>query len=362
MQRIAILTALIAVVPMSLSAQETEQPVSRLSFLSVQDGQDFIQQVSGECATDCCDEGCDTCCGPFWCHRHRIFGEYLYLTAREQHLDFATPVDGATATAVPLGRTAVLDPGYESGWRMGAGLAIDRCTSLVFEWTNYENEAARQLQLPGGNPPNSFLRSEITHPSTVNVAADSLAASGSYGIDFQVGDVGITRTLKGDCCQRLNGTVGLRYGNIEQDLRSQQRILTDIIVNTDIDFEGYGPRFALDYERQNCKGLLAYARGGVSLLFGRADADYLQRSVFAGTQAAAGIFEHRLVPQCELELGAGWESPNGAFRLTGGYLLSAWSNLITTPSFIDGVQANEIDDIDETLIFDGLTVRAEILF
>ena len=144
MQRIALIAALVAVMPATLLAQEQQQKkVMTSSFLTVSDGQQFIQQVSGECGTTgccdtgCCDSGCcgDGCgeCGPFWAHRHKVFGEFLYLTAREQHLDFVTPVDGATATAVPQGRTHVLDPGYELGWKVGAGLAIDRCTSVTLE-------------------------------------------------------------------------------------------------------------------------------------------------------------------------------------------------------------------------------------
>jgi hypothetical protein len=175
-------------------------------------------------------------------------------------------------------------------------------------------------------------------------------------------DAGLTKTLAGDSWQRLNGTLGFRYGNLEQDLRGQHQILGTTMVQTDIDFDGYGPRFALDYERMNCKGMLLYFRGGVSLLMGRFDASYLQTSAFQGQQAFAGISEDRIVPQYELEFGTGWESANGGFRVTAGYLFNAWGNVLTTPAFIDGVQAEELDDIDETLTFDGLAIRAQILF
>lgn len=350
-------------------AQEPTQDVPTLwTGTHTNSAENVIQQASCQFdsgCTSCCGEGCCNSCDlPYWAHKHGVFGDWLFLSARGQHVDYATSVDGATATAVPVGRTEVLDPGYQSGYRVGGGLAIDRCSSFTIAYTNYQSSVDGQRQLPGGGggAPNAFLRSELAHPNTQNVAADSLFASGTYGIDFQTGDVAFSKTLHGDCNQRLNGSIGFRYGNLEQDLRVNHAILNNVLVETDIDFHGYGPRAAIDYERMNCKGLLGYFRGGVSLLMGRFDADYRQTSVFSGPQANAGIFEDRIVPQFELELGTGWQNECGNFRVTAGYLFSAWGNVLTTPSFIDGVQANELDGIDETITFDGLAVRAEILF
>lgn len=314
----------------------------------------------GQCGEGCC---CESCL-PFWAHRHRVFGDWLFLSARGQHVDYATPVDGATATATPVGRTEVLDPGYHSAYRVGGGIAIDRCSSIDLTFTKFQSNVDRSHSLPGGGGggPSAFLMSELTHPNTQNVAADSLLAEGSYGVDFVTADGAFTKTVYGDCNQRLNATVGFRYGQLEQNLAVRQTILNDVLVETDIDFHGYGPRIAADYERMSSRGLLTYFRGGASLLMGRFDADFQQTSVFSGTQATAGIFEDRIVPQFELELGTGWQSPEGAFRITAGYLVSAWSNIVTTPAFIDGVQAQELDDISETITFGGLAVRAEVLF
>lgn len=367
MRPFTVLAAIVTLACSHASAQDSiSPPISGVSILTAPEYLGPIQQVScqfggGECGS--CSDGCGDCCQPYWAHKHNIFGEWLYLKAREQAVDFATPVDGTTNTAVPVGPTAVFQPDYQSGLRVGGGLAIDRCSSLTFGWTNYQSNVSNTVTLPGGSPaPNAFLRSDLAHPNTVDVATDSLFATGNYGIDFVNADAAYTKTLKGDCNQRLNGTLGFRYGNLKQDLRTQQRILDDVLVDTDIDFNGYGPRLALDYERINCKGWLMYVRGGVSLLAGRFDADYRQSSVFRGPQATAGISEDRIVPQWEMELGTGWESRNGAFRITAGYLMSAWTNVLTTPSFIDGIQAEELDNINETLTFDGLGIRAQVLF
>lgn len=368
MHKLAVLGVIAAFAGSSAIAQDVPTLVDKAtSYIDSADFQDGIQQVSYQTCDQGCggcgEEGCGSCCEPFWAHKHTISADWLFLTPRQQTIDIATPVDGTTNTAVPVGQTVVLDPGFHSGIRIGGGLAIDKCSSFTFSWSNYQSNEESQTQLPGGGPaPNAFLRSDLVHPNTVDVAADSLVTSGQYGIDYSLLDAGYTKTLTGDCGHRLNGTIGFRYANLEQDLRAQHQILGTTMVQTDIDFDGYGPRFALDYERMNCRGLLMYFRGGVSLLMGRFDASYLQTSAFQGQQAAAGFFEDRIVPQYELELGTGWESCNGGFRITAGYLINAWGNVLTTPAFIDGVQIDELDDIDETLTFDGLAIRAQILF
>jgi hypothetical protein len=302
-------------------------------------------------------------CLPWWAHNHNVHADWLFLSAREQDLDYATPVDGTTNTAVPVGQTAMLSPGYQSGWRIGGALAIDNCSSMFFDWTSFSSSTRSETLLDGGAPqPNSFLRSELVHPRTLSVAADSLNAAGVYDVDFETADAGYTRTLTGDWNARLNGSVGFRYGGLSQDLTAQQQILGDVLVNSSIDFAGYGPRAGLDYERLSSQGMLLYCRGAGSLLAGRFESLWQQSSVFAGPQAVAGINEDRIVPQFDLELGTGFQTRGGGFRATVGYLYSIWGNVVTMPEFIDSVQADALRGTSDTLAFDGLAVRAEFRF
>ena len=302
-------------------------------------------------------------CLPWWSHTSNVHADWLFLSAREQDLAYATPVDGTTNTAVPVGQTAMLSPGYRSGWRAGGAIAIDNCSSLIVDWTSFRSTTRSETLLDGGSPqPNSFLRSELVHPRTVSVATDSLNAWGVYDIDFQTADAGYTRTLTGDWNSRLNGTLGFRYGGLYQDLTAQQQIVGDVLVNSSIDFDGYGPRAGLDYERLTRQGMLFYCRGAGSILAGQFEAAWQQSSLFAGPQAAAGINEDRLVPQLDFELGTGFQTRGGGFRATVGYLYSVWGNVVTMPEFIDGVQADAISGMSDTLAFDGLAVRAEFRF
>lgn len=302
-------------------------------------------------------------CLPWWTHKSNVHADWLFLTAREQDLPYATPVDGTTNSAVPVGQTAMLNPGYRSGWRAGGAIAIDNCSSLIFDWTSFRSSTRSETLLDGGAPqPNAFLRSELVHPRTLSVATDSLNSWGVYDIDFQTADAGYTRTLTGDWNSRLNGTLGFRYGGLYQDLTAQQQIVGDVLVNSSIDFDGYGPRAGLDYERLTRHGMLFYCRGAGSLLAGQFQAAWQQSSAFAGPQAAAGMNEDRLVPQLDFEFGTGFQTHGGGFRATVGYLCSVWGNVVTMPEFVDGVMADSLGGSSDTLAFDGIAVRAEFRF
>ena len=65
------------------------------------------------------------------------------------------------------------------------------------------------------------------------------------------------------------------------------------------------------------------------------------------------------MPHLEYELGLGWTSPSGHWRFTTGYMLSHWANVVTTPEFIDAVQADNYTDVDGNLTFNGAVIRVE---
>ncbi len=69
----------------------------------------------------------------------------------------------------------------------------------------------------------------------------------------------------------------------------------------------------------------------------------------------------------DLELGGGWQSNCGHLRVTCGYMISSWFNAVTTDQWIRAVgRGNFVGQPDsmsyDTLMFDGLTVRAELRF
>lgn len=308
------------------------------------------------------------CCPPFWTHRTGVFGEYLLLRPRDAYVPYAVPIDGPIVpppvNPIQVGPVAVVDPDFSSGFRAGATWAMDECTSLVGTYTFFENHTQNAVSI---GPPN-VLRSLVTHPGTLNAGDDYLSAEADLNVRFQTADFDYRTIWWLSDWSVINWFVGARYAKLDQDFDSRfGETGTDDFVNSTIDFEGVGLRLGLDGERHNCHGFLLYGRGALSLLGGEYRSDYSYRSN-ADPQIVNTTFKAgRLLPIGELELGAGWQSPCGHFRLTAGYVINMWFSALTTDSWIRSVHENRFigqsDAISyDTLTFDGLTARAEYRF
>lgn len=311
-------------------------------------------------------EPCETpnvrCATPWWAHRHGAWGEVLWLRPGDTDVVYAIEQDDVVPGAFPTGRVGRANIDDNAGYRVGFSLASTERSSLVASYANWQSNTDDSVTARTGN----FLNSEVIHPSTTTVGAQSLQASAHSGIDFQLIDLAYRHLLAGTETSALNWSGGFRYGNMEQVFVASQEIgaptgLTT--VGTDVDFEGFGLTLGLDAERRSCKtGMLIYGRGVSSFLGGDWKATYRQTNQFGGGVVANQYEEYRITPVTELELGFGWQSDKGHVRATVGYLTSAWFNSVSTREYIDAVRNNQYHDVDETITFDGLTSRIELRF
>ena len=334
-----------------------DKNADRLQLVGADDYLPPMADDFGSCEPECCVN-----CWEFWEHRDAVWGEFLYLRPRGADVAYATPVDGTLATSVPVGRQAVAAFGYDTGFRVGGAWAIDRCSSFTANYMWYQADTSDSISLPGGG---SFLRADTVHPSTVNVAADSLSAQALYNFSLQSVDVNYKALLWHGDDFAVNYLFGLRYSRIQQQFGATYSILGTTNVNTNVDFNGIGPRIGFEGERLlgDC-GLLVYSKGSVNFLFGSNSADYLQRNIFTGIQAQTSLRETRIVTVPEFELGTGWQTCDGCFRITAGYYVSAWFNMMTTPEYLSTVRENpnSFERQVKTLTLDGLCLRAEWRF
>ncbi len=315
----------------------------------------------GDCGEMCrdCGKSMFLCfCPRPWIHRTSIFGDFLYLQARGANVAYAQPRDGLDPTiAVPVGPTAVVAPDYRAAYRVGGTIAIDECSSVIGSFTSFESRAGNAI---GTDVPFS-LNSLVTHPNTASAASNSLQAQARYDIDFRLADASFRALLRGGPRWALNYQIGARYAHLNQQLFTQQPISPGITsVNTNINFEGGGPRVGIDFERyaKRC-GLYAYSKAFANFVAGQFRADYLQQNTFALTQAQTSWKDDRIVSILEFEAGLGWTSPRGRLRLTGGYYVAGWFNTVTTPGWIAATQGANFTQASDTLTFDGLVTRAE---
>ena len=162
----------------------------------------------------------------------------------------------------------------------------------------------------------------------------------------------------------INCVLGARYGALQQDFTGYFAVPTNAEnVITDIHFDGAGIRVGLDAEwYSRCQTWVVYARGMASFVAGEFRASYVQEDLFGQTLVFTDWRAGRIVSMLDLEIGAGWTSPQGCFRVTGGYMVSGWFNTVNTDEFIKAVQGNNFVGLNDKMTFDGLVARAEIRF
>jgi hypothetical protein len=301
--------------------------------------------------------------------RWTIFGEALWLHPTGADLAHAQQQDGTGgAGTAPLGVIGVADPDYDIGFRAGAEYQFDPCAAIFASYMFFETSTESVVfapDIPGGV---GGVFSLVHHPgASINASAGPVNAN--YDIDFQIGDAAYRQFLVLDNFREVSVFAGGRFGQLDQEF-SQTGVFSGgqggtIDTTTTIEFTGGGPMAGIDAERRiDASGFSVYGRALVAALTGQFDSHYrMFNSTTVTTLAEAFWEDDRIVPMLDYELGLAWTSPNCRFRFAAGYLATHWFNALTTPVFIDAVQANNYTDaggaISDTVSFDGLVGHAE---
>jgi hypothetical protein len=304
--------------------------------------------------------GADGMLPPVYAHRTSVFGEYLYIRPRNAEVAYALPIDGPVAPVlgneVPVGPTAVVEPDYAPSFRVGASFACDCGNSIVGQYTRLRSSGddAQTVTAP------VVLRSLVTHPLAANAATDTLDASATLDINLDIADLDYRGLIYAQTPQTFGFVAGAQYARLEQQFAGRFETPGVTTVNSQIDFDGAGIRLGLEAERfWPDTGLSAYGTGIVNLLVGTFDATYVQNDTFNQVEAFTSWSAGRIVPVIDLEIGVAWLGLGRHLRLSAGYRVSAWFNVVKTEDFIQAAQANDFRNLDGTLTFDGLVARAE---
>lgn len=324
---------------------------------------------------DCCGKGscgkggCGGKCGSHCrrCSRIRFFGEFLYLRARDAEVDYAVEINSNVQNpAIQTSRVGVLNHDYSSGFRAGFGVACSPGRELGAEFTLYESRTTDTIAT---NRPNRVIRSLVMHPSTLATDFDTLEATARQSVDYDLIDLNYRQMFWSDCYTNLQFLIGVQYGKLEQQFASRfsddlNQQFGEVLIDTDIDFDGAGLRLGLEWERYHeCRPLMVYANAYGTLLAGEFDAMYTQTgdqlaTLDVSTEWTAG----RIVPKFDLEVGAGFRGPKGRLHCRVGYVYSVWTNIVKTDDFINAVQMNNFDNLGDSLTLDGLVGRVEVRF
>jgi hypothetical protein len=284
----------------------------------------------GKYAIDCAPCAENRCIPKFSWHV-----DWLYLHATGVDLAHAQQQDGiGGAGTVPFGDIGTLDPEFESGARIGFSAACSPCSGFTWSYTYFESGTET-------GPVDAF-----------------------YDIDFQMSDLMYRTALSCSPCHSLNYMLGVQYGHLEQDF-SQFGIFSGgqsgvIDTFSTIDFDGGGLKTGIEGERRLHGGLSIYGRLTGAVMSGQFSSRYtLLNSTTDVLLTQVNWKDDRVVSHVEYEIGFGWMNCSGHWRFATGYMFSHWMNAVTTPEFIDAVQADNYTNVDDTISFDGVVTRVE---
>lgn len=339
--------------------QDLPHTGSPIRFASAETPAQVDMPIFVDSCESCGKKGCGRCC----CIRCGLFAEWLYLHTTGVDMAYAIPQDGLVVPpAVPIGDVGVADHSWESGIRVGARWALGCYSALEASYTWFESDTNDAIAVGGANVINPLL----VHPGTFNVGAFAQTATADYRIQFQTVDLAYrTRWLATELCY-LDFLLGGRYGHLEQEFQAVYPFAPPDGTTTDttrINFDGGGLQFGLAAERylHAHSSFSIYANGLASILSGEFRSDYVQVNQFNGVEAVIGWQDDRFVPVLEAELGVAWMIRD-RLRFSAGYTMKAWFNAVTTPVWVQAVHTNNFVNVEDTITFDGLVLRAELLF
>jgi hypothetical protein len=344
-------------------------------------GQCDLGQCGAGCDTGCCDQcacgdGCDSCsndcCGP-WCHRTSFWGEFLYLQPGNVDMVHAQQQNGiGGAGTVPFGTVGAADPHYEPAFRVGGGVALSPCASVVASYTHFESDAINTVDapiVPGGG---GAVGSLVHHPGAALTASVG-PVTGFYNINYQLGDGAYRHLLYGNNQGWMNYSVGGRYAHLDEDFL-QTGVFGggnggQINTTSNINFDGGGALFGIDGEHfVGRRGFSVYGALSVSPIVGQFSSQYrMQNTTTDTTLALANWKDDRVMTILEYQAGLAWTSRSYKWRVSAGYVAQFWYNAVSTADFINAVQNNNFTHsgdsrVADTISFDGLAARIERRF
>lgn len=316
----------------------------------------------------CGPGGCGDYCGDCgWSHRLNVFGEFLYLRARDAEVVYASEIDGpilAGAPGLQAGPLGIVDQDYQPGFRFGVGFTLDNCNQVQVTYSQLDSTSENEIAATGTN----VIRSLVSHPNSANAGANWLNANADGNIQFKLLDADYRGLIASSCDYNVSYLVGVRYARFEQSFTANFVNAGVETVAANVDFDGAGLKFGMDFERYGRnQQWFVYGKGYASLIGGRFESNYLQSNQADPVVAATTWEAGRVITMLDMEAGLGWQSCNGNLRMSVGYLYSGWFNTIRMNEWIRAVQNQDyvssgMSTYDTGITFDGLTARVEVLW
>ena len=183
-------------------------------------------------------------------HKVGVFGEFLYLRARDAEVPYAVVQNSNLPlnqfTPIQVSPHGIVDPDFEPAFRAGFSVSCGSCSSFTMQYTMFESTTSDTLVL---GQTGVGVIGLVAHPTAQNTATSVTQASAEYDISFDLIDADYRELISYGPSHRINYLLGASYGNLEQQFRATNQNNGTETVFTDIDFDGAGLRLGLEGER-----------------------------------------------------------------------------------------------------------------
>lgn len=282
-------------------------------------------------------------------------GEYLLIRPRRGAFDFA--IVDPNGNGVPEGNVESVDWKTTSGLRVGAFCRLPgEGWEFGLTYTYFHSSGNRALLKPAGGT----LFATVTHPGSIE-EVDSAAAETSLNFNVLDAEVGRRFRLGESFVVRLFG--GGRFAWIDQNFSVFYNggDALGATVLSPVEFEGAGLRFGAEAQWRWAWGFSLYGRISQSLLVGDFRTKFVELNNFGATTDAnvSNRFE-QLVPVTEVGIGIAWECNN--MRISVGYELANWFNMVDSPGFVDDLNQGTMLRRTSDLSLEGLNVQVGWIF
>lgn len=299
-----------------------------------------------------------------------VMGEYLYLQAKEEGLEYALP--DSTPNTVPIANNGVvghihrIEPKFHSGYRVGAGYLLPNHKGLFSaKWMHYEGSHDDSAKESAGEGIWPFWLDQNSAPAAKRAHA-------KWHLDMNVFDLQIGTAFRVKRILTLQPFAGFRAAWIRQDLDIRYRDITFVeqtttpFIDSDNDshFHGYGLCGGINTKWKIWRGISFFANGSASLLWSRFKT--FQKETLFDDSIRSNIRDRLFTttPVFELMAGLAWEYnwKSIGLELHFGWEEQIWIHQNMLNRYLDSFDHGVMKTDNGNLSLAGYNARASLRF
>lgn len=284
--------------------------------------------------------------------------DYLNWQIRRRDLDYAIKTSQA-ADALGPGTIKELRFGQSSGTRLRINYPLDENWVVSFGHKHYSNESFSSISVASTD----VLFATRSHPK-FNEEAESANAYGSLELDTY--DIELSHLMVNSNRASFEIFGGLLWAdNVQQfDIDYDGKDFSAGKVQNNTNITSFGLRFGAEGIWNITDSFYAFGSGEASLMFGDYDTSIVEteQGLSGDTITIVDVTDsyEQTIPMLSASLGVGWNSEHAGVRL--GYEFSSWMNFSDRTVFLDDTHEGVYSKGNHDLMFDGLFIRATLVY